>query len=89
MRRTLATELQDHGSMKDAQSILRHASIVTTGDTYQQPIEKSVFDAVNSRTAAVIGDWKAPVESLGLTGRNPKGPKAIRRDLARRKIVLL
>ncbi len=83
MRRTLATELQDHGSMKDAQSILRHASIVTTGDTYQQPIEKSVFDAVNSRTAAVIGDWQAPVESLGLTGRNPKGPKAIRRDLAK------
>lgn len=87
MRRTLCTDLQHHGTLKDAQTILRHASMVTTGDTYQQPIPQSVIDAVDSRTAAVFGDWTAStVEALGLKGRNlrrPRGPKAIRRSSAK------
>ena len=50
MRRTLGTDLQKHGSLKDAQGALRHASIKTTGDVYVQTIEESVLNAMNSRT---------------------------------------
>ena len=32
MRRTLGTDMQSQGTLKDTQSILRHASIQTTGD---------------------------------------------------------
>jgi integrase len=39
MRRTLGTDLQKHGSLKDAQGPLRHASIKTTDDVYVQMIE--------------------------------------------------
>jgi integrase len=31
LRRTLGTDMQTHGTLKDTQSILRHASIQTTG----------------------------------------------------------
>jgi integrase len=48
MRRTLGTDLQKHGSLKDAQGALRHASIQTTGDVYVQTIEESVPNAINS-----------------------------------------
>jgi integrase len=54
MRRTLATEMQEHGSMKDAQGILRHASIKTTGDVYMQEIPASTRAAINSRTRAIL-----------------------------------
>ena len=84
MRRTLGTDMQHHGSLKDTQGMLRHASIRTTGDVYVQTIEQSVVAAVNSRTSAVSGDWLAPVDKLGLKGRNPKGPEAIRRSRKRR-----
>jgi hypothetical protein len=40
MRRTLGTDLQQHGTIKDAQGVLRHASIKTTGDVYVQQIPK-------------------------------------------------
>lgn len=70
MRRTLGTDLQHHGTLKDAQGALRHASIRTTGDVYMQPLDESVVRAVGSRTAAVLGNWKAPVEKLRLKGRN-------------------
>jgi hypothetical protein len=63
--------------------MLRHASIKTTGDVYVQTIEQSVLAAVNSRTSAVLGDWKIPEESLGLKGRNLQGPNAIWRSLAK------
>ena len=43
MRRTLGTDLQEHGTLKDAQGALRHASIRTTGDVYMQTIESSVL----------------------------------------------
>jgi integrase len=39
MRRTLGTNLQHDGTLKDAQVALRHASIRTTGDVYVQTIE--------------------------------------------------
>ena len=34
MRRTLGSDLQKHGTLKDVQWALRHASIQTTGDVY-------------------------------------------------------
>jgi integrase len=55
MRRTLGTDLQQHGTMKDAQRILRHASIRTTANIYMQPIPASVAAAINSRTRAILG----------------------------------
>lgn len=83
MRRTLGTDLQKHGTLKDAQGALRHASIRTTGDVYVQTIEQSVVAAVNSRTSAVLGDWTAPLGQLGLKGRNLRGLEAIRRSSAK------
>jgi len=43
-----------------------------------QTIEQSVLQAVNSRTAAVLEGWVAPVGQLGLKGRNVKGLEVIR-----------
>ena len=54
MRRTLGTDLQKHGTMKDAQGALRHASIKTTADVYVQEIPESVRAAINSRTRAIL-----------------------------------
>jgi hypothetical protein len=66
MRRTLGTNLQHHGTLKDAQGALRHASIQTTGDVYVQTIEKSVLNAMNSRTAEILTDWEPTI----LSGKN-------------------
>ncbi|MGB9291197.1 MAG: hypothetical protein WCC31_20985, partial [Terracidiphilus sp.] len=54
--------------------------IKTTGDVYVQTIEESVLAAVNSRTSAVLGEWKMPEKQLGLKGRNLKGLNGIRRS---------
>lgn len=54
MRRTVGTDLQKHGTMKDAQQILRHANIQTTGNVYLQHIPTSVMEAINSRTRAIL-----------------------------------
>jgi integrase len=54
MRRTLGTDMQKHGTLKDAQGALRHASIQTTGDVYVQTIEASVLNAMNSRTTEIF-----------------------------------
>jgi integrase len=83
LRRTLGTDMQKHGTLKDTQSILRHASIQTTGDVYVQRIDRSVLEAVNSRTTAVLDGMKAPASEMGLKGRNPKGSSAIWRNLAK------
>jgi integrase len=83
MRRTLGTDMQHHGTLKDTQGILRHASIRTTGDIYVQTIDASVQQAVNSRTAAVLDGFVAPVADMGLEGRNIKRPEAIRRSSAK------
>lgn len=45
MRRTRGTNLQHHGTLKDAQGALRHASIKTTGDVDVQTIETGVLNA--------------------------------------------
>jgi hypothetical protein len=56
--------------LKDTQSVLRHASITTTGNVYVQVIEASVIRAVNSHATAVLDGWTPTVEGLGLKGRN-------------------
>jgi len=61
MRRTLGTDLQEHGTLKDAQGALRHASIRTTGDVYMQTIESSVLHAMNFRTMQTLAGWEHPV----------------------------
>ena len=77
MRRTLGTNLQHHGTLKDAQGALRHASIQTTGDVYVQTIEKSVLNAMNSRTVEILTDWKPAI--LSGTNAAPKRPAAPKR----------
>jgi hypothetical protein len=61
MRRTLGTDLQEHGTLKDAQGALRHASIRTTGDVYMQTIESSVLNAMNSRTKQILAGKERPI----------------------------
>lgn len=81
MRRTLGTDLQKHGTLKDAQGALRHASIRTTGHVYVQIIEQSVLNAMNSRTMEILADWKpvildetkaTVIDSAVPHGRTPK-----------------
>lgn len=72
MRRTLGTDLQNHGTLKDAQGALRHASITTTGNVYVQTIDENVFRAVNSRANTLVDGWVPALEQLGRRGLQPK-----------------
>jgi hypothetical protein len=83
MRPTLGTDMQSNGTLKDTQSVLRYASIQTTGDVYMQKIDESVVRAVNSRTNAVLGGVQISTEALRRKRRNPKAPNAIRRSSAK------
>ena len=58
LRRTFGTTMQKHGSMKDVQAHLRHASITTTGNIYVQEIPSSVRSAVNATVREILGDEK-------------------------------
>jgi integrase len=64
MRRTLGTDMQGHGTMKDAQQILRHASIRTTAEIYMQEIQASVRSAINSRTRAIFSQRNRDLTQL-------------------------
>ena len=66
MRRTLGTDLQNHGTIKDAQETSRHATIKTTADVYMQEIPASVRAAINSRTRAVLGSSKRLSQNSGV-----------------------
>ena len=46
--------MQTHGTMKDAQAILRHKQIKTTAEVYMDHIPESVRKAIDSRTEAVF-----------------------------------
>jgi len=63
MRRSLGTHLSGHGTLKDTQGALRHASITTTGNVYVQVVEDSVMRAINSHASTVLRgggqQWKA------------------------------
>jgi hypothetical protein len=72
MRRSLGTHLSGHGTLKDTQGALRHASITTTGNVYVQVVEENVMRAVNSHATTVLEGWTPAVESTGRTGRNLK-----------------
>ncbi len=72
MRRSLGTHLSGHGTLKDTQGALRHASITTTGNVYVQVVEENVMRAVNSHATTVLEGWTPAVESMRLTGRNIK-----------------
>jgi integrase len=61
LRRTVCTDLQFHGTLKDAQTALRHQSAHTTANIYMQPVPKSVKAALNARTKAVF-DSSRPEE---------------------------
>jgi integrase len=54
MRRTVGTDLQFFGTLKDAQAALRHKSAGTTANVYMQPVAVSVRSALDSRTEAVF-----------------------------------
>jgi integrase len=53
-RRTLGTDLQKYGTMKDAQAILRHKHIKTTAEVYMDHIPDSVRKAIEARTDAIF-----------------------------------
>jgi integrase len=72
MRRSLGTHLSGHGTLKDTQGALRHASITTTGNVYVQVVEENVMRAINSHATTVLEGWTPAVETMGLTGRNVK-----------------
>jgi len=85
MRRSLGTHLSGHGTLKDTQGALRHASITTTGNVYVQVVEENVMRAVNSHATTVLEGWTPAVDNMRLTGRNVKrlpeptqGPQGIR-----------
>ena len=50
----LGTDLQKHGTMKDAQAIMRHKHIKTTAEVYMDHIAESVRRAIDSRTDAIF-----------------------------------
>src|SRR5215510_9047861 len=77
----LGTDLQQHGTMKDAQRILRHASIRTTANVYMQPIPASVMSSINSRTKAILGDWEPKSAKVQHT-TVPNGSKLVVADFA-------
>ena len=68
LRRTLGTDLQTHGTMKDAQAILRHKQIKTTAEVYMDHIPESVRKAIDSRTEAVFAkrSKRRPQKSSGV-----------------------
>jgi hypothetical protein len=68
------------GAKISPRNIPSSRAICRTGDVYVQTIEQSVLAAVNSRTSAVLGDWKMPEKNLGVKGRNLKGLNEIRRS---------
>lgn len=72
MRRTVATDLQFHGTVKDVQTVLRHANASTTLGIYQVAVPESVRAALNARTEAVFASGKAGEFEEGAT-RPPAG----------------
>ena len=78
LRRTLGTDLQMHGTMKDAQTILRHKQIKTTAEVYMDHIPESVRKAIDSRTDAVFAKFskKASRKSSGVLLGFARGPKS-------------
>jgi hypothetical protein len=82
------TDMQGHGAMKDAQQILRHASIKTTAEIYMQEIQASVRSAINSRTRAIFSQRTSHLRQLENPvshQRKPNSPKP--RPVSRRLAI--
>ncbi len=77
LRRTFGTPMQKHGTMKDVQAHLRHASITTTGNIYVQEIPESVRSAVNATTREILGS------NTALQARPVDGSKSSASNCAR------
>lgn len=74
MRRTAGTDLQQHGTIKDAQALLRHADIKTTANVYMQQIPESVRAALDSRTRAIFAKKRAGGSKTSCA-MHPNAPK--------------
>ena len=61
-------DLQKHGTMKDAQTILRHKHIKTTAEVYMDHIPDSVSRAIEARTNAIfaVRNKRQPRKSTGV-----------------------
>jgi len=78
MRRTLGTDMQGHGTMKDAQQILRHASIKTTAEIYMQEIQASVRSAINSRTREIFSQRTKELHQLENPVSHQRKPSSLK-----------
>jgi hypothetical protein len=78
MRRTLGTAMQGHGTMKDAQQILRHASIKTTAEIYMQEIQASVRSAINSRTREIFSQRTKELSQLKNPVSHQRKPNSLK-----------
>jgi hypothetical protein len=78
MRRTLGTDMQGHGTMKDAQQILRHASIRTTAEIYMQEIQASVRSAINSRTREIFSQGTKELSQLENPVSHQRKPNSLK-----------
>ena len=56
--RTTATHFQKHGTVKDAQTLLRHSDAQTTLKHYQKVLEASLVAGVASRDAELVSAKK-------------------------------
>lgn len=78
-RRTLGTDLQKHGTMKDAQAIMRHKHNKTMAEVYMDHIPESVRKALDARTDSIFalrGKKAQPKSSgvlLNIAGQSKKG----------------
>jgi len=59
LRRTCATHMQDMGSLKDIQTVLRHKQAQTTANIYVQSFDKSVRETVERAANKMFAPAKA------------------------------
>jgi integrase len=79
LRRTMATQAQKMGSVKDIQAHLRHSRPDTTANEYMQELPESVREMVASVYAMLMkgGEEKVPVENLPQNATNMSQRQAV------------
>jgi integrase len=73
MRRTMATQAQSMGSVKDIQAHLRHAKADTTANEYMQELPESVKKMAGSVYAMLMKEGESQ-ESLKRLPQNATNP---------------
>jgi integrase len=75
MRRTIATQAQNMGSVKDIQAHLRHSRAYTTANEYAQALPESVHEMVGSvyLMLAKGKEGKTPITNLPQNATNASG----------------